>query len=202
MTENKEDFNLVYNENPGMCTFTGEITNNSENDLSISWGNSEIDSFIFHNEFLPIFDYGKKQQKIISEVKSINDDERYILSKDQNIKREIKFETKIIKRGRKSLRKEKRPHDRNTIDNLLRKVQVHYLTFITTFLNNALITLNKRKKFKKLDYKNKRNIKFQILQFFSKVSQVQENHVQQDIMELIELFKIEIQFYQLIAIEI
>ena len=67
MTGNKEDINLEYNENTGMCTFTGEITNNSENDPSFSLGNSELDSFNFYNEFIPIFDDGKKQQKIISD---------------------------------------------------------------------------------------------------------------------------------------
>ena len=36
---------------------------------------------------------------------------------------------------------------------------MHYLNFITTFLNNVLIALNKSKKFQKLDYKYKRNIK-------------------------------------------
>ena len=164
MKGNKEDINFIYNANTGMDTFNGEITNNSENDPSIIWGNIEIDSFIFNNEFLPIFYPEKKHQKVLNEAKNINDDKLYFLSKDQNTKKEIKFETKKIKqkrgRVRKSLRKElSKEHDRNTIDNLLRKVQVHYLNFITTFLNNVLIALNKSKKFQKLDYKYKRNIK-------------------------------------------
>ena len=164
MKGNKEDINFVYNANTGMDTFNGEITNNSENDPSIIWGNIEIDSFIFNNELLPIFYPEKEHQKVLNEAKNINDDKLYFLSKDQNTKKEIKFETKKIKqkrgRVRKSLRKElSKEHDRNTIDNLLRKVQVHYLNFITTFLNNVLIALNKSKKFQKLDYKYKRNIK-------------------------------------------
>ena len=164
MKGNKEDINFIYNANTGMDTFNGEITNNSENDPSIIWGNIEIDSFIFNNELLPIFYPEKKHQKVLNEAKNINDDKLYFLSKDQNTKKEIKFETKKIKqkrgRVRKSLRKElSKEHDRNTIDNLLRKVQVHYLNFITTFLNNVLIALNKSKKFQKLDYKYKRNIK-------------------------------------------
>ena len=164
MKGNKEDINFIYNENTGMDTFNGEVTNNSENVPSIIWGNIEIDSFIFNNELLPIFYPEKEHQKVLNEAKNINDDKLYFLSKDQNTKKEIKFETKKIKqkRGRvsKSLRKEmSKAHDRNTIDNLLRKVQVHYLTFITTFLNNVLIALNKSKKFQKLDYKYKRNIK-------------------------------------------
>ena len=164
MKGNKEDINFVYNANTGMDTFKGEITNNSENDPSIILGNIEIDSFIFNNELLPIFYPEKEHDKVLNEAKNINDDMQYFLSKDQNTTTEIKFETKIIKqkrgRVRKSLRKEmSKSHDRNTIDNLLRKVQVHYLSFITTFLNNVLIALNKSKKFQKLDYKYKRNIK-------------------------------------------
>ena len=59
----------------------------------------------------------------------------------------------------RSIRKQtSKAHDRNTIDNLLRKVQVHYLNFIIKFLNNVLMVLNKKKKFKKLDYKYKMNI--------------------------------------------
>jgi hypothetical protein len=164
MKGNKEDINFVYNANIGMGTFNGEITNNSENDPSIILGNIEIDSFIFNNELLPIFYPEKEHQKVLNEAKNINDDMLYFLSEGQNATTEIKFETKIIKqkrgRVRKSLRKEmSKAHDRNTIDNLLRKVQVHYLSFITTFLNNVLIALNKSKKFQKLDYKYKRNIK-------------------------------------------
>jgi hypothetical protein len=164
MKGNKEDINFVYNANTGMDTFNGEITNNSENDPSIILGNIEIDSFIFNNELLPIFYPEKEHQKVLNEAKNINDDMLYFLSEGQNATTEIKFETKIIKqkrgRERKSLRKEmSKAHDRNTIDNLLRKVQVHYLSFITTFLNNVLIALNKSKKFQKLDYKYKRNIK-------------------------------------------
>ena len=163
MTGNKEDINLEYNENTGMCTFTGEITNNSENDPSFSLGNSELDSFNFYNEFIPIFDDGKKQQKIISDKEHKWWWAIYSFKRPK-YKNGNKIRNKNInqKRGRvrKSLKKEKsKAHDRNTIDNLLRKVQVHYLTFITTFLNNALNILNKGKKFQKLDYKYKRNIK-------------------------------------------
>ena len=62
MTGNKEEINLVDNSEAGMYTFNGEITNNSEYDHSISLGNCEIDSFIFYNEFLPIFNSEKKNK--------------------------------------------------------------------------------------------------------------------------------------------
>ena len=49
-------------------------------------------------------------------------------------------------------------HDRNRTDNLLRKIQVHYLSFIVSYLNDILKNLNYKKKFLKLNYKFKSNI--------------------------------------------
>ena len=50
-------------------------------------------------------------------------------------------------------------HDKNTADNLLRKIQVHYLNFIVQFLNEILAFLNFRERFLKLSYEFKSNIK-------------------------------------------
>ena len=158
---------FVLNENTWMPTLNSEIASNSENNPLINGGNIDYFSFFINNENLPIFEPEKKEKKIINKTKNQNANEPHTLSKDQNkniSKKEIKFEIKKInpKRGRPNMRSIKKQmsktHDRNTIDNLLRKVQVHYLTFIIKFLNNVLMALNKKKKFKKLDYKYKRNI--------------------------------------------
>ena len=169
MTRSKKenDYFFVLNENTGMPTLNNEITSNSENNLLISGGNSENTSFInSNNEYLPIFELEKKEKKIINKTNNLNVNETYTLSNDQNkvSKKKIKFVIKKFnpKRGRvsKIIKNQKiRTHDRNTIDNLLRKVQVHYLTFIIKFLNNVLKALNKKKKFKKLNYNYKSNIK-------------------------------------------
>ena len=163
----ENDYFFVLNENTGMPTLNNEITSNSENNLLISGGNSENTSFInSNNEYLPIFELEKKEKKIINKTNNLNVNETYTLSNDQNkvSKKKIKFVIKKFnpKRGRvsKIIKNQKiRTHDRNTIDNLLRKVQVHYLTFIIKFLNNVLKALNKKKKFKKLNYNYKSNIK-------------------------------------------
>ena len=150
-----------------MPTLNSEITSNSENNRLINGGNSEYYSFIMNNENLLIFEPEKNEKKIINKTKNQNANEPHTLSNDQNkniSKKKIKFAIKKInpKRGRvskRSIRKQiSKIHDRNTIDNLLRKVQIHFLTFIIKFLNNVLMALNKKKKFKKLDYKYKRNI--------------------------------------------
>ena len=81
-------------------------------------------------------------------------------------KKNIKSSEKIVikkKRGRGNINdlKEKslNIHDKYSADNLLRKLQVHYLSFIISFLNDILKNLNYKKKFLKLDYKFKKNVK-------------------------------------------
>ena len=158
---------FVLNENTWMPTLNSEIASNSENNPLINGGNIDYFSFFINNENLPIFEPEKKEKKIINKAKNQNANEPYTPSNDQNKNisiRKIKFAIKKInpKRGRVSMRcirkQSSKTHDRNTIDNLLRKVQVHYLTFIIKFLNNVLMALNKKKKFKRLDYKYKMNI--------------------------------------------
>ena len=66
------------------------------------------------------------------------------------------------KRGREKLTKNSdkndKTHDKFSTDNLLRKIQVHYLTFIVNFINIILKTLNYEQRFFKLDYGLKKNV--------------------------------------------
>ena len=55
-------------------------------------------------------------------------------------------------------KKAKNPHDKYSSDNLLRKIQVHYLSFIISFLNNILKPLNYEQQFLKLEYNFKINV--------------------------------------------
>ena len=50
-------------------------------------------------------------------------------------------------------------HDKYRSDNVLRKIQVHYLTFIVLFLNEILAFLNFKQTFRKFSYKFKMNVK-------------------------------------------
>jgi len=61
--------------------------------------------------------------------------------------------------GKKKInRKRKKPHNRLSSDNVLRKIQVHYFSFIVSFLNFLLKYFNYEYKFLKLDYSIKKNI--------------------------------------------
>ena len=66
------------------------------------------------------------------------------------------------KRGRKITKKDNKNakiHDKYAEDNILRKIQVHYLSFLISFVNDILKSLNYKEKFIKLDYKFKSDIK-------------------------------------------
>jgi hypothetical protein len=57
------------------------------------------------------------------------------------------------KRGRQTNLKEgNKNHDKFTPDNIIRKIQVHFITFIVFFLNDILSSFGIREKFCKLDY--------------------------------------------------
>ena len=62
------------------------------------------------------------------------------------------------KRGRKPTIKAIKKHDKFTIDNILRKIQVHYLNFIVTFINLILEMLGFKIKLFYLNYNLKKNI--------------------------------------------
>ena len=67
------------------------------------------------------------------------------------------------RRGRKpnSETKAKRIHEASDYDNILRKIQVHFLTFIISFANNlveAFLPYNKDLKFKNLSYNLKKTV--------------------------------------------
>ena len=78
---------------------------------------------------------------------------------------EIKEKTIEKKRGRGKINELKgKIHDRCAPDNLLRKIQVHYLSFIIAFLNVILNSLNYKEQLFKLDYKYKKNINKQFVE--------------------------------------
>ena len=74
------------------------------------------------------------------------------------------------KRGRrpKNETSKKRKHDASDYDNILRKIQVHYLTFIVNFTNDliaAFIINNKELKFKSLSYDLKKTVNHSYVQY-------------------------------------
>ena len=76
---------------------------------------------------------------------------------------------KKIKRGRKtrnSFENRHFVHGRDSFDNLLKKIQVHFLSFLIDFCNDAMRTEyeNLDYSFKQINYRNKENVKYNNLQ--------------------------------------
>jgi hypothetical protein len=108
-----------------------------------------------------------------SQFKNISIDEIFDILKDYTpIQEEHKknpnlFITNVVtndtsllrnkKRGRTSISKneDRKNHDRFSFDNIKRKIQVHYLSFIISFINDILKSLGFREKFYNLSYKFK-----------------------------------------------
>ena len=101
-----------------------------------------------------------------------DDDDKLIISegkgkRDENKRKQASNNKKYFiigekkKRGReiKGNKNKLKCHDKNSSDNLLRKIQVHYISFIISFINEILENLGYNQKFFKLDYKFKFNIK-------------------------------------------
>ena len=80
------------------------------------------------------------------------------------------------KRGRKTFSEnQKRVHGNNTFDNIERKIQVHFLTFLINFSNDALKTEYKYSNysFKQINYKDKTTIN-QVYTSFLKRSSIKD----------------------------
>jgi hypothetical protein len=66
-----------------------------------------------------------------------------------------------LKRGRKGSSVNKRIHGASDDDNIMRKIQVHYLSFVINFINDIIRTFNNNKNvptFKNLDYQIKKTV--------------------------------------------
>lgn len=113
----------------------------TENDL-----NYDLNSKIF-----PFFENNKEEIQENLESEDIN----IYLIKDDNLKKNDnskKFEVINKKRGRKKTKIDKRRHNSDSLDNLLRKLKVHYLSFIISFINDILEQLKYKFIFYKLNY--------------------------------------------------
>jgi hypothetical protein len=98
----------------------------------------------------------------------------FIINKGENISKENSNNMTFIKRKRgrnKSLMNDNNfIHDKNSSDNLKRKIHVHFLSFIVSYLNEILKNLNYKQRFLQLDYYFKKNIKNERLKYIKKQS--------------------------------
>jgi hypothetical protein len=101
----------------------------------------------------------KKIEKKINLFKSINYNNDAKDGKENN----SEYKNKKRKRGRKPKydTKSKKVHDASDYDNIIRKIQVHFLSFIISFVNDLIENLlpnNKDLKFKNLSYNLKKTV--------------------------------------------
>ena len=124
------------------------------------------------------------------ELKEINEDKLTDKKRTKSpIKNKNKFNTKTNHtpgRKKKSNKKEgeyiKKPHDKKSFDNIITKVQVHFITFLINFSNDVIKEESGKDidlLFKDIDYKTKRNVKSENLESFkrSKVEDILKNPV-------------------------
>ena len=92
------------------------------------------------------------------ENKENNKKDKFIVKKENNTSNEKSPQLIGAKRGRQSTNPKKKKHDKLAEDNILRKFQVDYISFLTALLNDILQYFNLGLKFRKIDYAIKRNV--------------------------------------------
>ena len=157
--ENNANFNSPY------------VSSSENNTFHLEFNNESL------NFNLPIFENQEKEEKnsTTNEEKSPTEErELYLIERFNNLRISPSRPFTILNKKRRGRVKRERYqdelnenedndyiriHDKNTADNLLRKIQVDYLNFIVQFLNEILAFLNFRERFLKLSYEFKSNIK-------------------------------------------
>ena len=125
----------------------------------------------YSSNFDPNFDLDniKKVQSSLEEFRSVNTKEMEKLYFIVDSEKEVNNKFTKQKRGRIRKRIEcQKYHDINSTDNIQRKIQVHYLSFIISFLNDILKKLKYKQKFFKLNYEFKQNVKKEFVESLKK----------------------------------
>ena len=176
-----EDIKLNINENKTILNneinrVNKEINNlqsNNMNILNINYNKSSIENQnkyikkptekLFHIEqdlssTSSLNNSTKIQSKELKSLFIIKEDLNSKISKEEN---DNKPQDILIKkkRGRKQINNNKKTHTASDDDNIHRKIQVHFISFLTNFINDVIKSLIKSKKvplFKKIDYQLKK----------------------------------------------
>ena len=115
--------------------------------------------------YTPYIDYlisssSNNDDLINFKIDSFNDDMEIENENKMKIEKPI-FETKLgkKKRGKKAKRINKKVHGAGDRDNIISKIQTHYLNFVINFLNDSIKEFykNKRINFKKFNHADKSN---------------------------------------------
>ena len=131
------------------------------------------------NEFLSIFDFTENENNSIypnnTNINSENEMYQYInepnlpLYENENeIYNDVSNDVLKNKRGRKNklktTKKSRKTHSNKSFDNLLRKIQVHFLTFLIGFVNDILkkdLNYSHKFSFKQIKTEIKNNVKYE-----------------------------------------
>ena len=141
--------------------FFSDLKPENDNDYLLTNGSSES----FNDNFFEFFqkdsfENSSKDEKKINFLENISYE--YCEKEEDKIKNKKNIGQFLIKkRGRitnddssKSIKK----HDKFSQDNILRKIQVHYMSFLISSINDILKTFNINKRFLKLNYDFKKNV--------------------------------------------
>ena len=131
------------------------------------------------NEFLSIFDFTENENNSIypnnTNINSENEMYQYInepnlplYEKENEIYNDVSNDVLKNKRGRKNklktTKKSRKTHSNKSFDNLLRKIQVHFLTFLIGFVNDILKkdhNYSHKFSFKQIKTEIKNNVKYE-----------------------------------------
>lgn len=161
-----------------------QVTLIINNYINIDKSNEEIGTVentpsIVHNSQISYFESpsttSSKSNQIISKLqeKSSQKNKFNVIKGilDENNQKTIKFNLSK-KRGRKAIKIGKRQHSALDQDNIIRKIQVHFISFIIDFTNDIIQTViqnNKNMFFKSINYEYKKTVNHSYIQnLFSK----------------------------------
>ena len=128
---------------------------------------------INYNESLSISTSNSIQAKTSQKENSTQKNKFNVIKDDLDENNEkSKKQNENKKRGRKSLKIGKRQHSALDQDNIIRKIQVHFISFIIDFTNDIIQTIfpnNKNMLFKSINYEHKKTVNHSYIQtLFSK----------------------------------
>ena len=129
------------------------------------------------NEFLSIFDFTENENNSIypnnTNINSENEMYQHINEPnlplyENEIYNDVSNDVLKNKRGRKNklktTKKSRKTHSNKSFDNLLRKIQVHFLTFLIGFVNDILkkdLNYSHKFSFKQIKTEIKNNVKYE-----------------------------------------
>ncbi len=140
------------------------------NDSQNEENESENNKIYFTAEFLKQIEKKKLETKIPPKKKKIN---LFNTSKDNGEKLKKKRGRQTEENNSNKDNTNQTIHDKFSTDNILRKIQVHYMTFIISSSNAILKDLNYKEKFLKLDYSFKKVINIDYFESLKKKSLIE-----------------------------